>query len=225
MVAIQSAHATFNALTITLTDFGFGDRPPTFAPLLGDGTFTQQGRAWKHSREMLRPLFSANRVNNFTQIQEHVEQLISCIPQNQVVDFQPLFFRLTLDTTTYLLFGRSIDSLGTQSAQSESFSESFRITQYFLAQRGRLGSFYWLIGGKAFRSACATVHEFIDGAIRDALTTEKLNKISKLETASDYVFLNALIKETQDPKILRDQLLNILLAGRDTTACCLALAL
>lgn len=221
MVAFPSAHGNFNALTITFTGFGFGDRPPTFAPLLGDGIFTQQGRAWKHSREMLRPLFSTNRVNNFTQIQEHVERLISCIPENQVVDFQPLFFRLTLDTTTYLLFGRSINSLGTQSAQSEAFAESFRVAQYFLAQRGRLGSFYWVLGGKGFRDACAKVHEFIDGAIQDALAAANLNKISKLETASDYVFLDALMKETQDPKVLRDQLLNILLAGRDTTACCL----
>jgi cytochrome P450 len=33
-----------------------------------------------------------------------------------------------------------------------------------------------------------------------------------------YVFLNELAKATNDPKQLRDELLNILLAGRDTTA-------
>jgi cytochrome P450 len=33
-----------------------------------------------------------------------------------------------------------------------------------------------------------------------------------------YVFLNELAKSTNDPKQLRDELLNILLAGRDTTA-------
>jgi len=33
-----------------------------------------------------------------------------------------------------------------------------------------------------------------------------------------YTFLSELVKATQDPKRLRDELLNILLAGRDTTA-------
>ena len=33
-----------------------------------------------------------------------------------------------------------------------------------------------------------------------------------------YIFLYELVKQTRDPIILRDQLLNILLAGRDTTA-------
>lgn len=37
-----------------------------------------------------------------------------------------------------------------------------------------------------------------------------------------YVFLDELIKQTQDPHTLRSELLNILLAGRDTTASLLA---
>ena len=35
------------------------------------------------------------------------------------------------------------------------------------------------------------------------------------------MFIDALIQETRDKKELRDQCLNVLLAGRDTTACCL----
>ncbi len=201
--------------------FGLGDRPAVFHPLLGDGIFTQDGESWKHSRELLRPLFLSKRVDNFVEIQEHVEALISCIPNGKVVDFQPLFFRFTLDTTTYLLFGRSIHSLGEQSAQAEAFSESFRIAQDFLAHRGRLGPFHWLLGGKSFRNANATVHRFIDGEIREALAAHKSKQTSTSKAIIDYGFLGTLIQETQEPKILRDQLLNVLLAGRDTTACCL----
>ena len=207
--------------TILRIEFGLGDRPQVFGPLLGDGIFTQDGESWKHSRELLRPLFLSNRVDNFLQIQEHVENLISCIPRGEVVDFQPLFFRFTLDTTTYLLFGRSINSLGTQTPLSEAFAESFRVSQDFLARRGRIGPFCWLIGGKEFRHACATVHEFVDSTIQDALAEHNLKR-TPLETPGfDYGFLGTLIQETQDPKVLRDQLLNVLLAGRDTTACCL----
>jgi cytochrome P450 len=205
-----------------LIEFGLGDRQPCFAPLLGDGIFTQEGRPWKHSREILRPLFSANRVSNFVQIREHVERLISCIPEDTVVDFQPLFFRFTLDTTTYLLFGQSINSLESENPQTTAFAESFRIAQDYLAQRGRLGGLYWLIGGKEFRQACLTVHQFVDSAIQAALSTDQA---PKSQSKPVYAFLDILIQETRDPKILRDQLLNLLLAGRDTTACCLTWAL
>ncbi|MCJ1366417.1 hypothetical protein MMC16_005545 [Acarospora aff. strigata] len=210
-----------SVLATQFTAFGLGDRPQVFNPLLGHGIFTQDGEDWKHSRDLLRPLFLGNRIDIFLQIQEHVEALISCIPEGKVVDLQPLFFRFTLDTTTYLLFGRSINSLGTQTPQSEAFAESFRIAQDFLARRGRLGPFHWLIGGKEFRRACATVHEFIDGTIEDALLAHNSKQTPTSKPSFDYGFLGMLIQETQDPKVLRDQLLNVLLAGRDTTACCL----
>jgi cytochrome P450 len=203
--------------------FCLGGRFEVFGPLLGDGIFTQDGDSWKHSREMLRPLFSGNRIDNFLQIQEHVEALIASIPEGKVVDFQPLFFRFTLDTSTYLLFGRNINTLGTPTPLSEAFAESFRVAQDFLAQRGRVGSFYWIIGGKKFRRACATVHEFVDDAIQKALGD--LEQVSTSERASKYGFLGTLLQETQDPEALRDQLLNLLLAGRDTTACCLTWAM
>ena len=218
LAVVGSGRATNSSTNI---GFGLGARLDVLGPLLGDGIFTQDGESWKHSREMLRPLFSSNRVDNFLQIQEHVEALISCIPEGQVVDFQPLFFRFTLDTTTYLLFGRNINTLGTPTPLSEAFAESFRVAQDFLAKRGRLGAFYWTIGGKKFRHACATVHEFIDTTIQDALAEHNSNSVSTLRSRPNYGFLGTLLQETQDPKALRDQLLNLLLAGRDTTACCL----
>jgi cytochrome P450 len=203
--------------------YGLGARRPTFSPLLGDGIFTQDAAPWKHSRDMLRPLFSLNRANIFTQVEEHTEHLVNCIPNNAVVDLQPLFFQFTFDTTTFLLFGKSMNSLQATSSQDTSntretkFSEAFRISQDFLFRRGRLGDQYWLIDGKEFRKHCSIVHQFIDEAVTEALSVKYQD-----EKADDvHSFLDALIQETRDPKVLRDQLLNVMLAGRDTTACCL----
>ncbi|KAL4813454.1 cytochrome P450 [Aspergillus spinulosporus] len=89
----------------------------------------------------------------------------------------------------------------------------------YLAKRGRLGDFSWLLGGKEFRKACSICHEFVDRAVQKALDSAT-NKNSGTKTET-YTFIDALIKETRNPKALRDQCLNILLAGRDTTACCL----
>lgn len=203
--------------------YGLGARRPTFAPLLGDGIFTQEAAAWKHSRDMLRPLFSLNRANIFTQVEEHTEYLVNCIPTNEFFDLQPLFFQFTFDTTTFLLFGKSMNSLKATSTQDDvhsreaEFSEAFRISQDFLHRRGRLGDLHWLIGGKEFRKSCSTVHRFIDEAVQEALSREYQDG----QAGDVKSFLEALIKETRDPKVLRDQLLNVMLAGRDTTACCL----
>jgi cytochrome P450 len=201
--------------------YGFGARRSTFSPLLGDGIFTQDGTAWKHSRDILRPLFSLNRANIFTQIEEHTEHLVNCIPTDKFIDLQPLFFQFTFDITTFLLFGKSMNSLQVTSTQDAAdaweaeFSEAFRVSQDFLFRRGRLGNKYWLIDGKEFRKNCSIVHQFIDEAVQEALSVEYQDG----KVADVHSFLDALIHETRNPKVLRDQLLNVMLAGRDTTAC------
>src|SRR5438045_1057848 len=98
-------------------DYGFGARPDIFAPLLGNGIFTQEGTAWKHSRELLRKQFVRTQYQNLDNFREHVENLIARLPaEGGVIDLQPLFFSLTLDTTTALLLGRSVYSLKAQTA-------------------------------------------------------------------------------------------------------------
>lgn len=74
-----------------------------------------------------------------------------------------------------------------------------------------------MIDSKEFRGHCSTVHKFIDDAVQEALSVEYQDS----KSAHMPSFLDALIKETRDPRVLRDQLLNVMLAGRDTTACCL----
>lgn len=205
-------------------DFGLGVRRPTFFPLLGDGIFTQDGAAWKHSRDLLRPQFLSNRSQNFSEIQKHVEDLIQCVPNDgRPVDLQPLFFRFTLNTTMFLLFGRSEDSLKMENSNDDAdagFANDFNVAQDYLARRGRLGGLYWLISGSEFRRACKSVHSFLDEIIRKSLATDRPGQSSQEKTK--YVFLDALIEETKDPIVLRSQLLNVLLAGRDTTACTLS---
>ena len=210
-------------LSKQFTEFGLGLRRPTFFPLLGSGIFTQDGAAWKHSRELLRPQFAQNRSENFEQIKSCVDNLLSCIPADGVVDLQPLFFRLTFDTTTFLLFGKTMSSLSAAdvAGKESEFADAFNLSQDYLSHRGRLGDLYWLINTRRFRNACRTCHRFVDDAVRDAISQTRQRTKEEERERSSYVFINALVQETSDLRILRDQCLNILLAGRDTTACCL----
>ena len=156
------------------------------------------------------------------QSQELMIALIKCIPDGKTVDFQPLMFSFTLDTTTYLLFGRAIESLASNNHEAKAFGEAFRISQEYISYRGWLGAFHWLIDSKRFRDSNKVVHAWIDNEIKAALEYYNLSwNDATSPRSTDHGFLGSLLKDTHDPKVLRDAMVNVLLAGRDTTGCLL----
>ncbi len=126
--------------------------------------------------------------------------------------------------TTAAVLGRSTNSLQDQGGElGLAFAKAFDTGQHYLAVRGRLGDLYWLFGGKKFRAACNFVHSFVDNIVADTLNKKDAAKPSTFEQEKEsYLFIDALITRTRDPKVIRDQLVNVLLAGRDTTACLLS---
>lgn len=164
------------------------------------------------------------RSKSFADIQEQIEKFLLTVKAapGGVLDLQPLFFRLTLDTTMAVLFGKTLDSMKTKVSGDETFfARAFDKGQHELARRGRLGDLYWLLDGFRFRKSCKTVHDFVDNIVVDALN-ETEPAASSEEPTGRYVFLTALISKTRNQRVLRDQLINVLLAGRDTTACLLS---
>lgn len=207
--------------------------------VLGDGIFTLDGPGWQHSRAMLRPQFAREQISDLGLEENHVCNLMKALPVHSTgwtspIDLQTLFFRLTLDSACEFLFGYSPDSQlaalpdsvlapkhrftdGTDLLlDGELFARQFDRGQSFLAARSRLANMYYLTGGSAFRQSCADVHRFIDSFVRIALAKPPEDQSSA--PRSRYVFLDALVAHTRDPIELRSQLINILLAGRDTTA-------
>jgi cytochrome P450 len=168
---------------------------------------------------MRKPLMSSQRTN-FDKIKSSVEKLLEKIPADGLVDLQPLFFDLTLETTMFLLFGDaapSHESIEEQTRQTV-FADAFTNAQEYLSYRSRLGNLYWLVDTSRFRRACDTTHRFIEDAVQRALN----RGITSEERGSSSSFIDTLLQQTKDKAILRDQCANVLLAGRDTTACCLS---
>ena len=62
------------------------------------------------------------------------------------------------------------------------------------------------------------VHKFADEMVQAALDRQRASKGEKYDEHGSYVFLDSLVQRTQDPYTLRSEVLNVLLAGRDTTA-------
>jgi cytochrome P450 len=208
-----------NIGNLKFADWGFGPRRKITYPLFGHGIFTQEGPAWRHSRDLLRPQFKYRQYSDLNILREPVDDLIGCISDSKdgVVDLQPLFFRFTLDTTTAFLFGESIRSLKAGSKAAR-FEEAFNSAQSTVAMRFRLLDLYWLIGGRKFSQACDEVHRFTEDILEGAMNARRNGE----DRESRYVFLDAIARQYPDRTTLRHQILNVLLAGRDSTGCLLS---
>lgn len=197
-----------------------GPRRDITFPMFGDGIFTQEGAEWKHSRDILRPQLQHKQYENLEVFRSAVDDLIGILEKSDgAIDLQPLFFRLTLDTTTAFLFGESVRSLITPEAIEENtFASAFNTAQQWVTKRFRLLDLYWLINGKEFRQACQDVHKFADQIIDRNLSSGR----SAHGDSGRYVFLDTVANNTSDRDALRGQIINLLAAGRDTTACLLS---
>ncbi|KAI0015256.1 cytochrome P450 alkane hydroxylase [Xylariomycetidae sp. FL0641] len=203
------------------SDWSFGPRREITFPFFGDGIFTQEGSAWKHSRDILRPRLVYRQYEDLKIFREPIDELLQVLPQTSgVVDLQPLFFSLTLDVTTAFLFGESVHSLkASENTREQTFAQAFDTAQSYVASRFRLADFYWLIGGAKWRDACAKVQMFADRIIDQNLS----RSASDAEKGdSRYLFLKTVAKACPDRASLRGQIINILTAGRDSTACLLS---
>ena len=62
---------------------------------MGDGIFVSDGAMWKHSRSLLKPMFSKGQYADLPSLDVHVNRLLALVPGDGVtVDLQPLFQRL-----------------------------------------------------------------------------------------------------------------------------------
>lgn len=195
-----------------------GSRRGALLPFIGEGIFTQDGPAWKHSRELLRRPFLKSHYQDLRGFGEHTDNLIAGLLSSSssgIVDIQPFLFRFTLATTTALIFGQSVDGL---EEARQSFAKDFDYASRISSLRTRLQDFYWAYSPFRYKAACRGIKDFANVFVKQAL--EVKNRTGP--DADRYAFIQDLYDEMQDPVLVRDQLVNVLLAGRDTTACLLS---
>ena len=188
----------------------------------------------EHSRAMIRPQFARDQISNLEMEEIHVQELLQHLSTDshgwtRPINLTPLFFRLTLDSATEFLFGTSVHSQRQQTTADDDddqfewkdLATSFDIGTKVLGERSQLFEFYWLHNPKRFRDSIKEVHRFADFCVQNALQRFHDSKQAPIVSSTSkqkYTFLDELVKVTQDPIELRSQLLNMLLAGRDTTA-------
>ncbi|PTB64110.1 cytochrome P450 [Trichoderma citrinoviride] len=225
-------------------DFGKG---PNFnrewAELLGDSIFTTDGAQWHDSRQLLRPQFTRVRLSDLHCFEAHIQALFKAMAnggplngENQEVDLSgadgrrldisELFYRYTLDVATDFLLGSDVKSLSTPKHDiADAFAEAQRL-QNIMVRASRLR---WLTPKGAYRAHIRTIDTFVNGFIQRALRMSPDELAARSDGSSSnkggYTFLHALAGFTRDPKVLRDQILAVLIAGRDTTAATMSWAI
>ncbi|KAL9710687.1 hypothetical protein Ac2012v2_006225 [Leucoagaricus gongylophorus] len=209
---------------------------------LGIGVFNSDGDMWKFHRSITRPAFTRDRISDFELFDRHAEvvihQLKSRFREGQPVDFQDLMYRFTLDSATEFLFGHCVHSLNAglpyshnvsnipanvltpEKRLANDFSTAFLDVQFTVGQRERLGSVWplWEIFEDKTTKPMKVVNAFIEPIIADAVAKKNDAWREKVSEEGKRTLLDHLVQVTSDPKILKDETLNIMLAGRDTTA-------
>jgi cytochrome P450 len=225
-------------LATSFDDFGSGERNAFLEPVLGTGIFTTDGEEWAHSRAMIRPSFTRSQIADLDRLEECMDDMLALIPSDGTeIDLQPLFFGLMMDSASAFLLGQSVQSLRddayatgtTKHAKHSSttsgipsgseFAHAYETAQEYRAFRflcGPFGKIGWQ--PKVERNAIAICRTFIESFADDAIRYRKKLDAGLADEKKGYTFLNELAKETKDRIQLRDEVMNVLTAGRDTTA-------
>ncbi|KAF1948000.1 cytochrome P450 52A12 [Clathrospora elynae] len=214
-------------LSLKFKDYSFGHRQAAMGPLLGHGIFNADGERWANSRHLLRPNFARDQVADLDAFEHHFKMMMKHIPRDgTTVDLQELFFCLTIDSATEFLFNHSTNSLrmlGQDDNSNEDmiFGKAFNFAQSDITARFRYGPLNRFRNNKKGEEAIRICHTYIEKFVDDALQfRQELDVEKKAGAGKDekYYFIQEVAKQTTDKKRIREELINILLAGRDTTA-------
>ncbi|KAL1878555.1 hypothetical protein VTK73DRAFT_7820 [Phialemonium thermophilum] len=208
-------------LTSRFTDYGKGSQfHKVWSPFLGDSIFTTDGQLWQDSRSLIRPMFIKDKIRDLEIFDKWSAALIRKLPpQGQTVNICDLFYRMTLDVTTDYLLGASVNSLD---YPKNEFSHAFNEVQRIQMMLTILSPIECLIPKWRYRRGIQIIERFMNPYIEQTLRipVEELEKLSKSD--KDFTFLHNIARFTRNPRIIRDQIMAVLIAGRDTTAATLS---
>ncbi|KAF8185157.1 cytochrome P450 [Pholiota molesta] len=248
VVTMEPAHIK----AILATQFESFDKGPVFIDqldsLLGTGVFNTDGEMWKFHRSMTRPFFTRERISDF-EIYHRNSNIALRTAKNRLAEgfplnFQDLVSRFTLDSATEFLFGHMVGSLdagipyppshtahNSQSFYahpSTAFVKAFGEGQIVSLSRLGYGPQWRLaeFGKDKVKPLRKIIDEFTEPLMKKALERREREVSGELDMKSeeDSNLLAHLVRHTQDPKVLKDELVNLLVAGRDTTGSLLTFA-
>ncbi|XP_057721945.1 cytochrome P450 CYP94D108-like [Arachis stenosperma] len=200
---------------------------------LGHGIFNSDGFLWKLQRKTASYEFNTKSLRNFAIQNVTVEIQTRLIPLLQrasetetVLDLQDVLERFAFDNVCKLAFNVDPACLGGRSAarSGDGFMQAFEDAATLSSGRF-MSAFHWLwrikrflnVGNeKRLKESISTVHAFADEIIRSRME-------AKGPTNTDVDLLSRFMAaEDNSPEFLRDIVISVILAGRDTTSSALS---
>lgn len=236
-VLMTSDAENIKAILATKMDDWPIDGPRLLAalPVLGpDSIFTSNGPAWQRARGMLKPSFVRHQLADLdAHFGRHIANLLAAVPADGAAfDVQALLLDMTMDSSTDFLLGYSADLLTTPSPEARQFVRDFEYASRESAKKARLGPVLYHLPHRELRDAVRRLRGYVRSYLERA-DAEKRKKKGEGEGEGDgeagrgdrkYVFLDELLKTDPPADYTVDQILSILVAGRDTTAAAMTAA-
>lgn len=214
-------------LAAQANDFDIGTaRQDSLQSVIGSGIFTRMGDAWRESRTLLRPQFARDQVSRLGLEEEHFQIMLNVIGESRgewtsSFDIQPLIFNYTMDVATEFLFGVSANSQMASTCDGSAhavFQYHWDGAATFFNVRTLLGRFCWMYNPRRFQEHCHAIHEYADRYVQAAIERKQKRKQQGVTDEGKFVLLDELLNVTCDRARLRDECLNVLGAGRTSTA-------
>ncbi|EAQ89901.1 hypothetical protein CHGG_06520 [Chaetomium globosum CBS 148.51] len=195
-----------------------GPRLLSTLPVLGpDSIFTSNGEPWHKARSMLKPSFVRDQVADLHCFDRHIRNMLAAISaEGTTFDIQSLLFDMTMDSSTDFLLGYSTNLLTKASPEAQKFVRDFEYAGRESAKKARLGPILYHLPHRKLRKAVRGLREYVRFYLERAIA-EKEGEGGQVRDRS-YVFLDELLKAEPPEDYTVDQILSILIAGRDTTA-------
>ncbi|XP_023544417.1 alkane hydroxylase MAH1-like [Cucurbita pepo subsp. pepo] len=222
---------------ILSTNFDRYPKGPDFKyifDVLGDGIFNSDSVSWKTQRTTAHALVRQEKFLHFLEkiamkkVREELVSVLESVCENgSVLDLQDLFQRFSFDSTCMLVTGFDLHSLSLEFPQVP-FSKAMDDIEEVIFLRHFIPKKIWEFQKKlqiGHPMRLQEAWEIIDQTIANLIATkrESLNQLreEKDEEGVDLITSYMENKENDD-KMLRDTVLNFMIAGRDTLSSALS---
>ncbi|KAK3336856.1 cytochrome P450 [Cercophora scortea] len=175
------------------------------------------------ARALIRPSFVRDQVTDLKCFDRHISNLLAALPRDgSTFDLQTYIVAMTMDSSTDFMMGYSTNSLVQPAPEAQQFLRDFEYAAVEGAKIAILGSVLNYIPHRKLQAAVERMRAYLRSHLKTIIAAKKTSD----QTSGDrsYVFLDEVLKATSDEEYVVDQMLSILVAGRDTTAAAMTAA-
>ncbi|CZR53583.1 related to n-alkane-inducible cytochrome P450 [Phialocephala subalpina] len=202
-------------------DYGKGkDLHRTWKDLMGNSIFATDGNIWRNSQKLLRPHLSKGRGSDFGRTEPHVQELLDKFSMKQIVDVSDLSSRFAFDVVSDIFLEESANTL---KSEKFPFGEAMDKLQAYNTIRTCFGWFGSMMPTVFLRGAMVEVEKYLKLQVERIIAMPVYGTSDK--EAQNNRLVDSLRSKCGSAKEMRDQLIAVLLAGKDPFGLTLAWAL